>query len=230
MYFGYLASKYFAKDIIEDPFIVSRGNQMSAHKHSTLIPSSKIFNLPRAVGLKFYLFKFHDIFDGLLGVDNLEILRSNLDFGNGYLCTPNAKIKLLFQNTMRNLNQITVEPRCEQVIQIKTTNKNGEIIIPYQRIGNCEIPESLSIAKNGLAITTILNSSTEKELLDFSIPIKVERFNRKEIESIDFNLIDDRMEYHNIDIANSIRTDHMNDEERNAILKLCKEYSDIILC
>lgn len=58
-----LAQRYFSNFIQEDPFIVSTVFQKSAHRFSALIPASKIFNLPDSQNLKFYLFKFHNVFD-----------------------------------------------------------------------------------------------------------------------------------------------------------------------
>lgn len=176
--------------------------------------------------MKFFLFKFHDTFDGLIGLDNLEFLQTNIDFANGILYTPYNKIKILYQNTKRNLNHISIAPRSEQVIKIKTSIRNGEIIIPYQKLGNCEIPESLSISRNGVAITTILNNSIDKVSLDFSKPIQVENFERKEFEQIDLNYIDN-LEIPEIDISKLIRKEHMNPEEKLKITQLCREFSDI---
>lgn len=135
--------------------------------------------MPNNKNLKFYLFKFHNVFDGLIGLDNLKLLQANLDFDTGYLVTPYSKIRLLFHRIKHELNSITVAPRTEQVIRIKTSVKHGDIFIPYQKLQNCEIPSCLSVAKNGYAVTTILNKTTSPVVLDFSEPIQVENFNKK---------------------------------------------------
>lgn len=165
------------------------------------------------------------MFDGLIGLDNLRILQANVDFDKGFLITPFSKIKLSFHKTKTDLNLITVSPRCEQVIKIKTSVQKGEIIIPHQKFHNCEIPECLSVAKNGTAMTTILNNTTEPVTLDLSQPILVDKFNRKEIQEIDFNNFDDSHE-NSLDLS-KFRTNHLNPEEKTKILKLIKEFSDI---
>lgn len=179
-----IAFKHFPNLIKQDPFIVSTVFQKSSHKHSAEIPCSKIFRLPNKQNLKFYLFKFHDTFDGLIGLDNLKNLQATLNFDTGYLITPYTRIKLQFLKTQTDLNLITVSPRTQQVIKIKTSIQSGEIIIPYKKIQNCEIPESLTIASNGQALTTILNNTTDVITLDFSEPIDVEKFNTKSKNSI----------------------------------------------
>lgn len=93
-----MAFKYFSKFIKEDPFIVSTIFQQSAHRYSANIPTSEIFNLSKEHKMKFHLFKFHDSFDGLLGMDNLKFLQAILDYEQGYLHTPYTSIKLNFTN------------------------------------------------------------------------------------------------------------------------------------
>lgn len=44
--------------------------------------------------LKFYLFKFHNIFDGLIGLDNSKLLNTRIDFTNATLYTQNSAMKI----------------------------------------------------------------------------------------------------------------------------------------
>ena len=221
-----ICSKYFNNLIKNDPFIVSSVFQKSAHKYSVNIPISKIFQSPKLKQLKFFLFKFHDTFDGLIGLDNLEKLEASINFKTGYLTTPFAEIKLLFYNVKNNFNYINISPRTEQVIELKTSILDGEIIIPYQKLHNCEIPECLSVARNGKAITTILNNTTSPVSLDLSAPILVEKFNKNDLKEINLNNLEN-FSNSKFQIENLIRTNHMNIEEKNKITKLCKEFSDI---
>lgn len=221
-----LAFKCFPNCIRNDPFIVSTVFQKSAHQYSAEIPASKIFELPKQTNLKFYLFKFHNVFDGLIGIDNLKILQANVNFDKGYLITPYTKIKLCFHETRTELNCITISPRCEQLIQIPTSIRNGEIIIPYQKIHNCEIPECLTIAKNGKALTSILNNTCEPITLDFSEPLVVEEFCMKDLENITLNNFDDTPKNPQLNLP-LLRTDHLNEEEKSVILDLCSKFSDI---
>ena len=79
-----LAFNFYPNCIGNDPFIVSTVFQKSAHKFSALLPASKIFKLPKQENLKFYLFKFHNTFNGLLDLDNLKLLQANLDFNTEF--------------------------------------------------------------------------------------------------------------------------------------------------
>lgn len=172
------------------------------------------------------MFKFHNIFHGLIGLDNLKILQASINYDTGHLITPYTKIKLLFHKIQNNLNLITIEPRSEQVIKVRTSIPNGEIIIPHQKFHNCEIPECLTIARNSQAITTILNNTTSPVTLDFSVPLVVERFDRQSIEQINFNNFDETPKQ-KTDVSKLIRTEHLNSEEKEKIINLCKEFADI---
>ena len=124
------------------------------------------------------------------------------------------------------VNNIVISARSEQVVRIKTSVKNGEIIIPYQKMHNCEIPNSLSVAKDGYALTTVLNNSSQPVTLDISEPFLVEKFDDKNLEKIELNNINENIEKPKFN-PELIRTDHLNSEEKTKIINLCKEFSDI---
>lgn len=175
--------------------------------------------------MKFYLFKFHHVFDGLIGIDNLKKLQANLDYDQGYLLTPYARIPLEYYKTKAQLNFITISPRTEQVIKIKTNVKQGDVVIPYTKINDCEIPNSLSTARDGEAITTITNNSCEPFILDVSKPIEVEQF--KDLVELEINHMSISTKRKDIPISSQIRTEHLDWEEKRRIIELCEEFADI---
>nr|CAH7767400.1 unnamed protein product [Callosobruchus chinensis] len=152
-------------------------------------------------------------------------MQANLNYKDGFLVTPHAKIKLLYQQTKSSMYLISIEPRTERVIKIKTSIQDGEIIIPHQKIHNYEIPESLTIAKNGEALRTLLNSTTETITLDFSEPLEAEQYVKPDFDELQLYNIDESP-VKKFDIS-KIRVDHLNSEEKSKILELCREFSDI---
>ena len=140
-----IAKKLYPNNINYDPFIVSSVFQQSAHQYSVYIPASHIFKLKKNKHLKVYLFKFYNVFNGLIGSDILKELEASIDFKEEFLITPYTKIKLKFLRTKSEVNNITISPRVEQVVKIKTNIQNVEI--PYQKLHNCEIPNCISVAK-----------------------------------------------------------------------------------
>lgn len=165
----------------------------------------------------------------MIGIDNLKSLQANIDYKTGFLNTPYANIKLQFHETKMQVNNITVAPRAQQVVRIKTSVQDGEIIIPYQKLHNCEIPNCITVANNGYAITTITNNTCNPVTLDLSEPFDVEKYDTKYDQLIDSNLhnFENGSDIQNQFNPSQIRTDHLNSEEKQKILNLCKEFSDI---
>ena len=57
-----IASKYFSRFIIRDPFSVATAHGRSVQQYSTLIDCSELFRVNNA-RLKFHIFDFHKYFD-----------------------------------------------------------------------------------------------------------------------------------------------------------------------
>lgn len=220
-----IASKYYYDKISYEPFIVSTIFQTSSHDYCTEIPIFPEFN--QNDHLKFYLFNFHNVYDGLIGLDNLKLLHAQLDFVNSKLVTPRCVIPIHYQQSGQQiLLNLKIDPHTRTVTKIPVNTKNGDIIIPHQQIQNCEIPESLSTAENGLALVEISNKTDKEITLSLVNPVKTIPFieNNYELYHADVTTPTNNK---NLNIDNLIRTAHMNSEEKEQILKLCRKYSDI---
>lgn len=220
-----IAHAYYKNKIFYEPFVVSTVFQSSSHDYCAEIPLLREFNYVNP--LRFYLFKFHHVFDGLIGLDNLKLLNARLDFVNSKLLTPNFTIPIQYQpSTQKFLFKITLQAHCRSVTKIPVNRQNGEIIIPKQNIGNCEIPETLSFSKNGMALVEILNKTDNDVTLTLTEPIKTISFNENDYELFSMDMTNSKI-CEKSDIQNFLRTSHMNEEEREQIVKLCRKYSDI---
>lgn len=224
-----IANKFYKDLIKKDPFKISSAHGNSIQQYSTKIPCSKIFNLNNKLLLKFHIFNFHKYFDCLLGLDNLIKLNAIIDLNNNLLITPSSKIKIEFLDLSKNSTQInnyiTVGPKSEQIIKIKTKNiKNGEIVIPYTKLNNLEIAECITKVINHEALCTIINPSENDITVDLSTPLLVENLENYDITNSNINNFNAENFKFNSEL---IRTDHMNDEEKFEIIKLIKQYQDI---
>lgn len=220
----HIAKRYYSNYIQIDPFTVSTALLTSSHNTSVTIPAPAEFYLPEPLDFKFYIFHFHDNFDGLIGFDIIKSLNAKLDFFNSRFTTQNAEFLMRYQTTGQpNICQIELSPYTKHIKQIPVNVKNGEVLINKLQIQDCEIPETITNAINNYACVEILNKSDKYINLNFKQPIRVTRFNKQNFEI--FNIECSRNKTENI--SNRIRTNHMNSEEQQAILKLCKEYSDI---
>nr|CAH7731361.1 unnamed protein product [Callosobruchus chinensis]CAH7769577.1 unnamed protein product [Callosobruchus chinensis] len=172
-----IADKYFKNAIKKDPFQISTVHGSSVENFSTTIPSIEMFNTKRNDMLKFYLFDFHKYFDCLLGVDNLKLIKAFIDLNKEVLILPDSNAKIYFHKTLPSSNFILVEPRTEQIIEVQVSDiANGDVIIPYTRISNLEIPECIATVKNGKAICSILNPNDSQIKISHLEPLKVDQF------------------------------------------------------
>lgn len=65
--------------------------------------------------------------------------------------------------------------RIEQDSKIKTSERQGEVVIPNTQIHNCEIPENHTKANNSFTLTTIFNNTYEIIEINFSYPFFSEK-------------------------------------------------------
>lgn len=222
-----IAKKYYPKLITDDPFEIRTAHGSSKEKYSVTIPTPRIFNTPNKK-LKFYVFDFHDKFQMLLGLDNLKTLECQLDFKNNKLTTPSTQINLNYRNSDKKLQTYLIEANTEKIIEIKIKNlQNGDALLKPQNFNDLTIPECLIKVTDSKAQCIIKNNTKTDKKLTITEPFIVEKltdyiipksnnpnlnmFNHKKLK------FDTRL----------IRTDHMNTEERNAIINLIKSYSDI---
>lgn len=103
IYYCEIANKFFSHSIHKEPSCISSAHGSSAHKLCTLVACGKIFKISD-LKLKFHLFDFHSFFDGLIGLDNLELLNATIDITRDCLRTPNCKLLLYYRNTNINSN------------------------------------------------------------------------------------------------------------------------------
>lgn len=146
-------------------------------------------------------------------------------------------LKILKENPNSNSNTIIVQPRGEQVVQIKILNaiKNCNIYkIPNLKIldGVFLCSRVVQINENNVALSTIL-SVTENKIKINKSEIIGEPINFSELQNFtSINLLTNQNNSNSraekLDkITNLLRTDHLNNEERESLIKICHEYNHI---
>lgn len=93
----HLAQKFYSQFINRDPFQISTVHGTSKENYSMTTPLPEIFN--SNIELKFYLFKFHEHFDWLLGMDSLKSLNAIVSLKDHLLILPNIKYKIHYRKT-----------------------------------------------------------------------------------------------------------------------------------
>lgn len=219
-----IAHENYPNQILLEPFTVSTVFQSETHQHCADIPIFPEFK--QNVNLKFYLFKFHNIFDGLIGLDNLKLLNAQIDLINSKLITPVTTIPIKYQPSQVNqIFKLRINPHTQVIANVPVKQNNGDVLVPHQIIQKCEIPATLSKAQNGFAKIQISNKTDEDIIMNLTQPIN------------SFPFIESNYEFYHLDSQKTgntkfnaeklIRTSHMNEEEKSHILKLCNKYSDI---
>ena len=221
-----IARKYFSKYIEKEQFSVTTSLQTSHHTECCNIPIFPYFNFPnKNLKIKYYLYKFHEYFDGLIGIDLIKYLKGRLDFNNDRLITENVSIPIYYNKTKKTICEEKIDPQTRKLIKIPVNVLNGEILVPPIQIQNCKSEECITKAKNNLAIIEMTNLSSKPVILNFTQPIQVERFDKTNFKI--YNMEIDNYENKKRLNFNNIRTEHLNNEERSQLLKLCGEYSNI---
>lgn len=199
--------------------------------------------------LKFTLHVVNDDFpigaNGIIGGDILNKYKGMIDYNTKILKLEENEFKLHYENEIEgnNLNKecmeltITVKARTESVIPIKITNdvKNNHGIVPRKElVSGVVLCPSLITVNDNKGITTVLNTTNE----DITLPIpqvKLEEVDLVSEKILKINDTNEKKNYTNENyessrldkLENSLRTNHLNSEEKLSLINLCKEYNHI---
>lgn len=223
-----IAFENFKQLIQYEPFIVSSVFQNYSQKYSVTIPSFKEFNTN--VPLKFYLFKFHKTFDGLIGMDNIKLLHALIDFLHcpSRLITPYSVLPLYsYETDKAHFYHLQLEPHTVNKVKLPVTQKNGTIMIPNQSLQGAALRYTLSTADNNLAWAEIINDTDNIIQVTLTEPVPTLKFNVEQFHLYTAEIYPLANSQEDSDILSFIRTQHMNSEEKHHIEHICKKFSDI---
>jgi len=200
-------------------------------RYQAKIPAFAEFGLDYAID--FILFDFHDFYDGVIGLVDLINMNLNIDLMNMFLVGPNIEIPFKYRHILDSNFSISVNANEIILKQVPVSVRNGEVLINAQNFENLIIPTSLSVANEHYALVEIQNPTDKCVTMTLTEPLVVEPFENDSFEMFTF----EEMSYSSLPseidrpkqdfINNQIRVDHMNKEEKTAIIKLCREFSDI---
>lgn len=240
-----LAHKFYRRFIYKEKFHIQTAHNVSYHDEVCEIPIFKIFNVKDSH--KFYIFKFNDNYEGLIGADLLKQLKATINLESKVLATPFTEIPIIYETENKNVKQtqsnakkipiikINIPGRTEKVVKLPVKMQSGSGILNYLKFSDgIETPKALVNVENNFAITTIVNSTEKSVNLNIFEAIDIEPLNLLEINCMekmeidnDFSITQDNVLKQNL---KNIRLDHCNKEEREAIRKLCFDYRDIFYC
>lgn len=168
--------------------------------------------------LKFYVFKFHEFFDGLIGYESLRDLKAQLNISKNTLKVGRKEFKLK-QKFLNDLKINTTEQEF-QYLSLKTS-KDGDFTITDERnFGKFSILPGIYRSLNGKATVAIQNhSKIPLEINMNQIDIRPDKCEIAEKPNIEFS-------QKHIDYR--LRNEHMNDEEKKALEQVIRKNLEIL--
>lgn len=165
--------------------------------------------------VKFRVMQWHQYFDALIGTADLLELGATIDYGKNVITIGDQDIPLLFHSSYKQDDfHVSDNPK---FLSIPVNTKEGEVYFPSIERKGVMFSDAILCANNYQ-----VQYPTNKHLnIDFDYPVSVEPLQNVDVQPLEINSIGDD------DIINYLRTQHMNDMEREIIFKICSEYSDV---
>lgn len=196
------------------------------------------------------LFNFHvvpDSFplsvDGIIGRDFLQYYKANINYSNNYLTVCNESIPMF---TPQRYQPIILQPRTETVCKIiinnSQSNNNYEAICEKTELKpNVYLPSALLHCNEFISYAAIVNLNEEPVEILNPISVNIEPFNYQTNHNVSDTISSSTPAKASIFIAEDfssnrikvldehLRTDHLNEEEKQVLYSICHKYNDVFL-
>lgn len=170
-----------------------------------------------------FIYKFHDYFDGLIGLDLLNNWESNINLKDKTLSTRNAVIPIKMYNSRNvNLYENIIPAQSSKLVRLPINTDDGDVFVPNQILCNCTISDCLTKVKDSRGLVQVSNETLNDVVFSMDRPIVGEIFN-VECERAQHSSISERAKY----ILPKLRTEHLNQEEFVNLTSLCEQYADV---
>lgn len=169
--------------------------------------------------IKLFIYKFHDYFDGLIGLDLLTNWEAKIDLKDQTLTTRSSVNPILMYNSRNvNLYEDVIPANSSKLIRVPINASDGDVYIPRQIVCNCIVSDCLTKVTNSRGILQITNPSSNDIILSLDQAVQAEICN---IESA--HTQSSRIQ----EVISRLRTDHLNQEELANLTTLCTKYADV---
>lgn len=212
--------RYFSNVPVNyEPFEVKNFHTTSRNYYSITLPSFKEFN--NSDNTTFYIYKFHNYFDGLIGTDLLDKWEAVIDYKNKLLKTKTASNAIkVYDSRNANLYEDIIPANTSKLLKIPINIHDGHVFVKEQTISNCIIGECLTTVLNNRGIVEVTNPSRSDLIFSMDRAISAEVYN---VQCTPANKQQDRVK----EVISRLRTDHLNVEERTNLELLCAQYADV---
>lgn len=185
--------------------------------------------------------KFHIIrdntnipFDGLIGNDILTAEETEFSYSKNEIKLKSIPfpIKIHFCSNANDAEIYVLQPRSETVIRVNITNghevKEGYCCDKTIIDGVFLAKAVLKVQENNTALTTIVNTLEKAVQVNF-INLELIPFNETESQVFHVSYDKNKMNsaYRNSILESNLRLSHLNLEEKESVLNLCREFNHI---
>ncbi|AAA92249.1 ORF B [Trichoplusia ni TED virus] len=112
-----------------------------------------------------------------------------------------------------------IPARSSKLVRIPINATDGEVLVEEQMFCNCIVHECVTMVKDGRGYVELENPTPNDVIFYLDQPASAELFNIKCTQVEQSQRVDD--------VLSRLRTDHLNEEEKANLLRLCSRYSDV---
>ncbi|XP_053612629.2 uncharacterized protein LOC128676517 [Plodia interpunctella] len=215
------------KDIIQLKGIDPTDNPICTQGHFLLKLQLPKFDISH----KFHVTDIPDLpYDGIMGSDFLNAHNCNINYNNNILYIRNTSIRLHFHEPA-----YIIPPRTETIIECSVSNpevKEGLVLDQKLSetllVANCIV----HVKENNRINISIANTSEEPVTVESNLNLQLDPFNPKVLpehsnECINHINLTTNSFKRTQEVLKQVRTFHLNKEEKDNLLQLCSDFSDI---
>ncbi|CAF4921592.1 unnamed protein product [Pieris macdunnoughi] len=202
------------------------------NSNNETVPTLGHFQLQLFVGIDTDLaYRFHVVekidlgYDGIIGTDFLNDLDGIIDYNSDVLKIRNFTIKIDYSRPVYK-----IFPRSETIIECTVSNPEQKVGLILDQhlsdsllIANCIV----SVKNNNRVNISVVNTSEELITLDSDIKVRIQPLHVNSFQ-VDPDITSAKSTIsRREEVLNLLRTDHLNDEEKNSLTDICSQYFDI---
>ncbi|KAK2577812.1 hypothetical protein KPH14_012695 [Odynerus spinipes] len=163
--------------------------------------------------------------DGLLGIDFIET--------HDVAVTPRKHLSLYGEVIpLETMDTNVIAPRTEKIVVVRTPSKGEGLVEKREIEPGVYIADCLTKAEGGECVISIMNTTeNEVELTGISVEVKDPAIPLKKQTAGEVRMKLNTLRSSGIErmrkLRDSIRTEHLNQEEKQAIWEICGKYNDL---
>lgn len=159
-----------------------------------------------------FIYRFHNYFDGLIGLDLLTRWEAIVDLKSKLLLTQTSSNPIRMYNSCNvNYYEKMIPAGTLKIIRVPIDASDVEVLVKEQIISNCMIHECLTLVD-------VENRSPNDLIFSLDRPAQADIFNMECMRT-------EQTSARTQDVVSRLRTDHFNDEEKVNLTLLCSRYS-----